>query len=178
MTRRLRRATGAAVATLLLLSAGCGGEQASQTGEALPSATAACAAPEQPQLQDGAHLIGDQEPPVPYSSTPGSSGWHVSGAAPRGVHEQPLTDPQIVSVLHEGDAVAAYDPNRISDEERDLLESMGRANPRLTVTPYRGDLPTALTLVGWGVIQRCDHVDRDSVEAFVGTVAGGLDAPH
>lgn len=54
----------------------------------------------------GSHLLGDRQPPVPYSSTPPTSGWHASGLTPIAVH--PLSEPQQVSVLEAGAVVVTY----------------------------------------------------------------------
>ncbi|MDX1619425.1 MAG: DUF3105 domain-containing protein [Nitriliruptorales bacterium] len=135
----------------------------------------ACGEIERPSIQDGGHLIGDNEPPVPYSSTPGTSGWHSSGAPPTGIHSAPLTDPQIVSVLHVGGVVAVYDADRIGDDQLAELEQLARDDERLTVAPYEGGLPTPLSLLGWGYLQRCDAVDVDTISDFVELTAGAAD---
>ena len=140
-----------------------------------PTPATACGEIEEPALQDGGHLIGDQQPPVPYSSTPGSSGWHTSGPPPTGVHAEPLTDPQIVSVLHGGGVVAAYDPARLDQDQIRSLEDLGHRDDRLTVAPYDGQLPTPLALVSWGRLQRCDRVAAPAIASFADRTAGSAD---
>lgn len=161
------------LAAAALLS-GCSG--APDDAASLPP-TDACGAVERPTVQDGGHLIGDQEPPVPYSSIPASSGWHAAGAPPTGVHDAPLTDPQIVSVLHVGGIVAAYDPDEITEDDVAVLEDLARGPEPLTIAPYEGDPGAPLALVAWGVIQRCETVEREAVQGFLDAYADPLD-PH
>jgi hypothetical protein len=148
--------------------------------EAADTATASCTAEEQPPLQTGSHLIGDAEPPVPYSSTPPTSGWHASGRPRTGVTTEPLTDPQVVSVLEGGAIVAAYDPARVDGDQLDRLTALatGPHDGRLTVTPYVAEMPSPVTLVAWGVLQRCDDVDTAAVTAFVLRHHGQVGSDH
>ncbi len=69
-------------------------------------------------------LIGDQGPPVPYSSSPPTSGWHASGAFSIAVHRpgDPLSEPMQVSVLGAGGVVVAY--RDLLDEDRVVWRSM------------------------------------------------------
>lgn len=72
--------------------------------------TDVCGPVEEPPRQSGSHLLGDQQPPVAYSSTPPTSGWHASGAFDITVQppDDPLPEPQQVSVLEAGGVVVAY----------------------------------------------------------------------
>ena len=134
-----------------------------------PTATARCEEPEVPQLQFGSHLLGDAEPPVPYSSSPPTSGWHAAGAIPIGVGE--LTEPQQVSVLESGAVVISH--GALPAGDRAMLQDLaaGPYDGRVAVTPYDGLPEAEVVLAGWGVLQRCDGLDVDAVEAFVATYA-------
>ncbi len=144
-----------------------------------PAAAAACGEVQLPPRQEGSHLIGDAEPPVPYSSTPGTSGWHAGGAPRTGVFgtEDALTETQLVLALEVGQVVAAYDPTRVSDADVALLAEIA-ARPdvagKLTVTPFtERPMATALTLNAWGTQQGCDRVDEAAILGFVETYAEG-----
>lgn len=160
-------AAAATMLALALLAAGC----ADREPQAAFATSDACPDFERPTLQDGGHLIGEQPPPVPYNSTPAASGWHSSGAPPHGVHEEALTDPEIVSVLHAGGVVAVYEPDSLDATAVTALEDLA-ASHDLTVTPYDDDLPTPLSVVGWGAILRCDEVDAATIEAFMAEFGG------
>jgi predicted small lipoprotein YifL len=171
----LRRA--APVAALCFSLAACG-----RAGDPVPvpagpssltAASGACGPVELPPVQGGEHLIGDQEPPVAYSSTPPTSGWHSSGAFEIGVfgEDAPLSEPQQVSVLEVGGAVATY--RDLPDADRAALEGLatGEYAGRLAVTPYDALEPGQVALTAWGTLKICDRLDLDTVAAFVDAYA-------
>ena len=151
---------------LAVLALGCA---TAETEDRTPQATAACAAPEFPALQFGSHLLGDTPPPVPYSSSPPTSGWHASGAIP--ITIDTLTEPQQVSVLEVGAVVITH--NGLSDGEQSVLEQQVRDNyeDQVAVTPYDSLGEGEVTFAGWGVLQRCDSVDLDALDAFLDVYA-------
>ena len=139
----------------------------------VPAATEHCDAPEMPALQGGDHLIGDREPPVPYSSTPPTSGWHASGEFEIAVRalDDPLTEPEQVSVLEGGAVVVTY--NGVSEAERERLEQhvSERYDARVAVTAYDMLASGEMAFTGWGVLQRCDGLDLEALDSFVATYA-------
>lgn len=151
MNRRLLAASAAA-----LLLAGCAPEQYVAAG---------CDPVERPRVQEGSHLIGAAEPPVPYSSVPPTSGWHSSGRPPEpGAYVDPLPDPVLVSALEQGSVVVAHQPD-LAGEVVGALQRLPAEVDGVVVTP-RQDLPSAITLTAWGVLQRCDEVTAEDVAAF------------
>lgn len=134
-----------------------------------PTATAACGAVETFPVQGEGHLVGNQEPPVRYNSTPPTSGWHASGDVPIVVtpEAQPLSEPEQVTVLELGGIVVSH--GELPAEERATLEQLltdeypGRA--ALTAYDRLGEGEVALT--AWTVLQRCDAVDVAAIEAFI-----------
>lgn len=136
-----------------------------------------CGPVEEPPLQSGSHLIGDQQPPVPYSSTPPTSGWHASGALEITVHppDDPLSEPKQVSVLEAGGVVVSY--RDIADEDRLELEQHVRERHQGTVavTPYEQLEPGQVAYTAWGALQRCEGLDLAALDAF--TAAYGDEHP-
>ena len=132
---------------------------------------AACTAVEHPEEQSGGHLVGDSTPPVDYSSTPGTSGWHAGEAPRTGVFdtEDPLSEPELVLALEVGQVVAAYDPTTFDPPSIAQFERLakGRFADELTVTPFEGDMGSALTLNAWATRQACDSLDSQALTAFV-----------
>ena len=124
-------------------------------------------------IQGGQHLIGDAEPPVPYSSTPPTSGWHSSGAFTIGVAgaDAPLTEPQQVAVLEAGGVVVSYRDLPAADvtaiDERAEQQFAGR----VSVTPYDKLESGQVALTGWGVLQLCDELDLEVLDDFVTSFA-------
>lgn len=170
----MSRSVLAAVAVATLLAGAC--SDGAEVTEVV------CGPVEHPELQGGGHLLGDAEPPVPYSSTPGTSGFHAAGAPPEGIYaeDDPLTEPAIVLSLETGQVVAAYDPEELSDAEVSELEDLasGPLAGQLTVTPFDGDMRAPLTLNAWGTRRPCSAVDRDTVRGFVDRFGGsGPDHP-
>lgn len=160
---RLLRALGPLV--MLIGLVGCGDTAAVET----PSATASCDAPEFPQVQFGSHLLGDAEPPVPYSSVPPSSGWHASGALDIAVYppSNALSEPQQVSILESGAVMITYD-DLAEDDVRRLTDRVESAHTgQAAVTPYDRLDDHAVAMTAWGVVQRCDALDLSAIEAFI-----------
>lgn len=125
-----------------------------------------CQPAEQQQLQEGSHLLGDQPPPVPYTSTPPTSGWHSSGRTlDPGAYTEPVSEPQQVRVLEQGGVVVAYDPSLPDDRVNQLQQLAGEVEG-VVVTPYEPAMPSPVTLTAWGVLQRCDTVTAADVAAF------------
>lgn len=138
-------------------------------GDGTTTATVTCDPMARPPLQTGSHLIGDQAPPVQYSSTPPTSGWHSSGhvhVSVRGTRN-PLTEPEQVSVLEVGGIVVTHgrlDP----DDRRRLAQCVrNRYDGMVAVTPYRELSRGEVTFTSWGVLKRCDGVDLAALERFV-----------
>lgn len=160
-------------AVLVLLAVGCGDKGPA----APPAATSQCKAAEIQPLQSGLHLIGDREPPVPYSSVPPTSGWHSSGPPPSGVAEEPLSEPQQVAVLEGGGVVAAH--GVLSTEGRAQLEALvSRHEGQLVVTAYDKLEEGQIVLTSWGVLQRCDGVDPEAIATFVDAYGNAQHGDH
>jgi hypothetical protein len=159
------------MAVLALALPACRVDRAQPSGA--PSTTARCDAVQNPPLQAGEHLIGRRPPPVPYSSTPPTSGWHASGAFEIAIvaPERPLAEPQQVSVLEAGGVVVTY--NALPGADRRQLERhvRERYDGRVAVTAY-DPLPSGhVAFTAWGALQRCDAVDLAALDAFASTYA-------
>ncbi|HEX2026615.1 MAG TPA: DUF3105 domain-containing protein [Nitriliruptorales bacterium] len=129
-----------------------------------------CGEVEHPPLQGGGHLIGDAPPPGPYSSTPGTSGWHAGGAPRTGVFggSDALSEPELVLALESGQVVAAYAPTLPDDQVAELERlATDRFAGILTVTPFEGDMGAPLVLNAWATRQPCQRVDAGTVATFI-----------
>lgn len=117
--------------------------------------------------QSGGHVLADQAPPVPYNSTPGTSGWHTAGRPRIGIYTEPLSEPQIVGALEVGQVVIAYAPD-LDRERIDAIVRLAEAQRgRITVTPFAGDMGAPIVLNAWAKQQRCTDVDEAAIERFV-----------
>ncbi|MPZ73579.1 MAG: DUF3105 domain-containing protein [Nitriliruptorales bacterium] len=158
-----------AVIALTAMSAVC----STPAGSSPPSATDRCDAVQMPDLQGGEHLIGDREPPVPYSSTPPTSGWHSSGAFDIAIQPaaDPLTEAEQVIVLEAGGVVVTV--NNLDGGDQVTLEQRvaERYAGRVAVTSYDKLGQGEVAFTGWGVVQQCEGVDLEALDAFVAAYA-------
>ncbi|HWH32592.1 MAG TPA: DUF3105 domain-containing protein [Egibacteraceae bacterium] len=162
------------LAALLLAGAACADEPRRSATDGPGEAPGACEPVERPPEQSGGHLLGEATPPVPYSSTPPTSGWHASGNPARGVHGagDPLSEPEQVTILELGGVVLSW--NGLDGDARERLESYAREHEdTVASTPYGALAPGEVAMTAWGVLQRCDGVDLEAVDAFVAEHAGG-----
>lgn len=130
---------------------------------------ASCSPVESPAPAPGGHLIGDREPPAPYTSVPPTSGWHASGSFTIAVHgsDDPLSEPRQVSVLEAGGVVVAY--HDLDEEARtELEEHVGERYPgRVAVTPYDQLEPGHVAFTAWQTLQRCEGLALAVLDTFV-----------
>lgn len=133
---------------------------------AAPSPTERCGAVETFPVQGGGHLIGDQQPPVGYNSTPPTSGWHSSNAIQIGPFDDPLPEPDQVSILEVRGIVVTH--GELGDGERAALQDEARRfRGQVATTPFSELGPGEVVLAGWGALQRCDGVDPAAIGPFV-----------
>lgn len=134
-----------------------------------PSATEACGEVETFPVQGEGHLVGNQKPPIPYNSTPPTSGWHSSTDVPIIVtpESDPLSEPEQVTVLERGGVVVSH--GKLPDADRTELEQLvsDKFAGQAALTSYDKLADGEVALTSWGVLQRCDELDTAAVEAFV-----------
>ncbi len=127
-----------------------------------------CGSVERPTVQLSSHLIGDAEPPGPFSSTPPTSGWHTTAVPDAGLAAEPVPDAAIVSALENGIVVLALAPDMYEAVDPDVLDDLVAQFPdRLLVTSYATPMATPVALLTWGRLQRCDVVEPSAVTTFV-----------
>ena len=151
----------------MLLLSGCSDTAPATEGGG--GGTAACGPVETIPVQGEGHLVGDQEPPVPYNSTPPTSGWHTSGDVAFEVFgpDQALTEPEQVTVLELGGVVVTY--NGLEAADVDALAELvgGQFAGQAALTPYDQLAPGEVGLAAWGKLQICQAPDLDAVAAFI-----------
>lgn len=175
MTVRTRCALAAVAVTLTACTGTTGAPPDDEAGTSTTSATSnvtsstgGCGAVEHPTVQLSSHLIGDAEPPGPFSSVPPTSGWHTAAVPAPGVVAEPLQDAEIVSALENGIVVLAVASDTLAALDEGVVEDLVAPFPdRLLVTAYPTEMPTAVALLTWGRLQRCDAVDAAAVTRFV-----------
>lgn len=173
----MHRSTILLVALLLApLVAACGGEPPAPPYSS-PSPTlgaASCGPLRHPPVQSGGHLLPGHQPPVPYSSTPPTSGWHASGFPEAGVHgpEDRLDEPEQVTLLELGAVVVTW--NGLTEQDRAALEEfVAEHAEQVASTPYDGLEPGRSAMAAWGALRLCEGVDLGALAAFTTRHAGG-----
>lgn len=164
--------------TLALLPAACGEDgggtrRSAAYGPADAPATG-CGPLAHPPEQSGGHLLAGATPPVPYSSTPPTSGWHASGFPERGLHgeDAPLSEPEQVTILELGGIVITW--NGLDAAQRATLEQFVERNAKVVAaTPYDKLPDGQVALAAWGAVRHCGSLDIEAIEAFVAEHAGG-----
>lgn len=171
---RVRRGLAATALAAVALAACSGSPSADSTGDGavavgdpMPDTTdpeTGCGPVDRPSMMVATHLVGDAEPPSPYTSVPPTSGWHTAEEPRTGVTDQALRDPEIVSALEAGIVVLAVQPDMLDSTV--VSELAEQFSDRLLVVPYT-EMPTSVALLTWGALQRCPEVDRGTVTTFV-----------
>lgn len=160
----------ALVTALALVACGGAGDRAPNP---TASGTADCAPLEFPAAQGGSHLVGGASPPVAYSSSPPTSGWHASGFVEIAVYppERPLPEPEQVSILEAGGVVVTHGPLPAADRDMLVRHVEDRYADRVAVTPYTRLGRGRVAVAAYGVLQRCDAIDTNVIDNFVRTYA-------
>lgn len=156
-----------AIAVTAVLAA-CTDEQPAPAASEGPTATAACGPVQTFPIQGEGHLVGSDDPPVPYNSKPPTSGWHSAGDVPVMVAppDEPLREPEQVTVLELGGIVVSH--GTLPDDQRSALEELiGKYSGMAALTAYEELAPGEVALTAWGALQRCDAVDRPAIESFI-----------
>lgn len=119
--------------------------------------------------QAGSHLVGDNDPPVPYNSTPPTSGWHSSGSVTIGVYSarDPLSEPEQVSVLEAGGSVISYGGLRGRDVNALRRLVQREYEGRVAVTPYRKLGTGEVAVTSWGKLLHCEGVHDKTLRRFL-----------
>ncbi len=122
-------------------------------------------------IQSRNHIaVGAQHPA--YNSDPPTSGWHYDTPADAGFYENPLPDEQLIHNLEHGHIVISYDCSRLGDcaQVKDALRSLvAKNNSWKIVAAPRKNRDAAIALTAWGVLERLDGYDAESIDAFIRT---------
>lgn len=159
---------------MCLLAAACSEQAPSDNAaDGTPGATDQCGPVETIPIQGEGHLVGDQDPPVPYNSTPPTSGWHTSGDVAFAVYgaDEPLREPEQVTVLELGGVVVSY--NGLAEADVATLADLvaGQYAGQAALTPYEGLGEGEVALTAWGKVQICDGVDTAAIDTFIDAYA-------
>ena len=115
--------------------------------------------------QGNAHIPRADYPHEPYNSTPPTSGPHVAGLAPWGVHRDALPPELLVHNLEDGGVVVYYGCEDCPDLVAKLAAIVNR-HKRIVLVPGRG-LSHRIVLSAWTVLDRMQEFDEARIVRFI-----------
>lgn len=104
---------------------------------------------------------------VNYQTNPPTSGSHLGQPADWGVYDKELVDEAIVHSLEHGGIWISY--KDISDEEKALLEEIGRENSQSTIVSPRSANDVKIAVSSWGKLMKLDSVDKALIQKYIDT---------
>jgi hypothetical protein len=115
--------------------------------------------------------VKPDEPHVPYSTDPPTSGPHVDDVPRFAIYTQPISKELQVHGLEDGAVVVNYKPD-LDQPTVDKLASLVKlyedtpGKQRVLMSPYPG-LSNAIVLTTWGRIERLDTFDEPRIRTFI-----------
>jgi len=104
---------------------------------------------------------------VEYNTNPPSSGNHYSVPADWGVYSKELNDKSAIHALEHGGIWISY--KDISDEEKTILEKIGKQNSNSTVVSPRASNDNKIEIVSWGRMMKLTELDQASIQKYIDT---------
>ncbi|MBI4129786.1 DUF3105 domain-containing protein [Candidatus Roizmanbacteria bacterium] len=104
---------------------------------------------------------------VDYKTNPPTSGGHLAEAESWGVYDKEIDDKAAVHSLEHGGIWISY--NDISDEEKALLEELGRLNPGSVIISPRSENDDTIVVASWGKMMRLESVDQAVILKYIET---------
>ncbi len=109
---------------------------------------------------------------ISYNSTPPTSGPHLGGLAPWGVHPQPIPNELQVHNLEDGGVMVQYNcPEGCEDLVAQLAEIVKPFDHGVVLAPYP-DMDTRIALTAWTRIDTFDDFDAERIERFIKAYRG------
>ncbi len=123
--------------------------------------------------QGNRHLTSLSDARVPYNSDPPTSGPHMPGLAPWGVHETPVEDEYLVHNLEDGGVVIYYQMGTPEETAAAIAALRAIAAPyrNVVITPREG-MANAYTFTAWQRMQRFDAIEEQGMERFLKAYEG------
>lgn len=107
------------------------------------------------------------ETEVNYNSNPPTSGKHLSQAENWGIYDKGVDDRAAVHSLEHGGIWISYQD--ITDEEKRILEEIGRKNPQSTIVSPRLKNDDKIVISSWGKMMRLKSADKALIQKYIDT---------
>jgi len=99
-----------------------------------------------------------------YNSNPPTSGWHYAESAPWGVHQNELSDEQLIHNLEHGGIWISY--TGVDDATKSALEKIAKSQSKVVVEPRtKNDAP--IVLAAWGRLLKLEKFDEQQISDFI-----------
>jgi hypothetical protein len=129
-------------------------------------------------MADRHHLGSLTEGHVPYSTTPPTSGPHVSTVPLWQVYADHQPDELMVHGLEDGGVIINYRPDDLDKAQVDKLAAVAQTYEQLTdsknhvlMQPYP-NISNAIVLTSWGRMDKMDTFDETRIRRFIEAYAG------
>lgn len=123
--------------------------------------------------QGNVHLVNADDPHPPYNTDPPTSGWHMPGLAPWGVHDRIVQDEYLVHNLEDGGVVIYY-PSGTPEQNQaaiDAVRAVAAPYRNVVIVPREG-LANAYVFTAWRRMQRFDALDEAAMGRFLNAYEG------
>ncbi len=107
------------------------------------------------------------ETTVEYKTNPPTSGPHFAQAQNWGVYDKEIDDKAAVHALEHGGIWISY--KDISDDEKNILEEIGRENSGSAIVSPRGANDVKIAVVSWGRMMKLDTADKAPIQKYIDT---------
>lgn len=104
---------------------------------------------------------------VEYKTNPPTSGAHFAQPADWGVYEKELVDEAVVHSLEHGGIWISY--KDISDEEKTILEEIGKENPQSVIVSPRSANDASIAVASWGKLMKLEKADKALIQKYIDT---------
>jgi hypothetical protein len=118
------------------------------------------------------HIEEGTRSPIPYNSTPPTSGPHYGSLARWGVHSEPIPDELVVHNLEDGGVGLWYNcPDGCPELVSQLESVVEDYHEGVLLAPYPG-METRIALTAWTRLDQFNDVDQERIERFIQAFRG------
>lgn len=104
---------------------------------------------------------------VDYQTNPPTSGAHYGTPNDWGVYTEEISDEATIHSLEHGGIWISY--KDISDDEKEILEEIGRRNSQSVVVSPRSANDVKVAVVSWGRMMKLTTVDKAVIQKYIDT---------
>jgi len=115
------------------------------------------------EIEGREHIAPGTE--VEYKTNPPTSGNHYGTPTDWGIYDEEISDEATVHSLEHGGIWISY--KDIGEEERQILEGIGKENSQSTVVSARSGNDDKIVIASWGKFMRLESVDKALIQKYI-----------